>query len=384
MKRILFPLLLALLASATVNAETQRARYGVAETFNFVLYNADGTLDVDEADGGTEVSLSCDEGAETTATNDFADEGTFYSIALTAAELKCERVTVVIAATTTNVFHIQTSALDNGVVAFGTAQSATATTIVLAAATSFADDILNCNAIAITGGTGAGQTKTITDWQASVADTATVSTWVTTPDNTSVYEVYHVPCSTFAADSINAQALAADAGTELGTATWASATRTLSAATNITSTGGTITVSSGGVSLSGTQTFNNTGTWTGNLTGNVSGSVGSVTAGVTLGNDAVSAAAQSAAATAEIVAALLAGQGTLTGTCDSGSTTTCVDNALTQAATSQLDDRMICFDDTFCALITDFTPGTDTVTTTKTAPDTRASRAYTIFPSTAQ
>lgn len=35
-----------------------------------------------------------------------------------------------------------------------------------------------------------------------------------------------------------------------------------------------------GYSLSGTQTFNNTGTWTGNLSGNVTGSVGSVTAGV--------------------------------------------------------------------------------------------------------
>src|SRR5688572_27201605 len=102
MMRYISILLLALL-SISAHAEVWQARYGVAETFNFRLYNADGTLDVDEADGGTEVSLSCNEGAETTATNDFVDEGTFYSIALTATELQCERIAVVIGATTTEV-----------------------------------------------------------------------------------------------------------------------------------------------------------------------------------------------------------------------------------------------------------------------------------------
>lgn len=102
-------LLVALLLTCSAHAEVWQARYGVAETFNFKLYNADGTLDVDEADGGTEVSVSCNEGAETTATNDFVDEGTFYSIALTSGEMSCERVAVVIAATTTEVFFIQTN-----------------------------------------------------------------------------------------------------------------------------------------------------------------------------------------------------------------------------------------------------------------------------------
>lgn len=101
--------LLACLVTLSAQAEVWQARYGVAETFDFKLYNADGTLDVDEADGGTEVSVSCNEGAETTATNDFADEGTFYSIALTATEMQCERIAVVVAATTTEVFFIQTN-----------------------------------------------------------------------------------------------------------------------------------------------------------------------------------------------------------------------------------------------------------------------------------
>jgi hypothetical protein len=111
-RKLLAPILLALAGSLApvAHAEVWQARYGVAEIFNFKLYNADGTLDVDEADGGTEVSVSCNEGAETTATNDFVDEGNFYSISLTATEMQCERIAVVVAATTTEVFFIQTSA----------------------------------------------------------------------------------------------------------------------------------------------------------------------------------------------------------------------------------------------------------------------------------
>lgn len=81
-------------------------------------------------------------------------------------------------------------------------------------------------------------------------------------------------------------------------------------------------------------------------------------------------------------AALLTDQRIILGTCDSGSTTTCVDNALTQADATQLEDRLICFEDGWCALITTFTPASDTATTTKVAPSTRASKAYTIFPAT--
>lgn len=85
---------------------------------------------------------------------------------------------------------------------------------------------------------------------------------------------------------------------------------------------------------------------------------------------------------AENAAAVIAAQGIITGTCDSGSTSTCVDDALTQADNDQLEDRLICFDDGWCALITTFSPGADQVTTTKVAPSTRASKSYTIFPAT--
>lgn len=80
-----------------------------------------------------------------------------------------------------------------GVLAYGTAQAGAAGTIQLAAATSFADDLVNGAVVAIVGGVGVGQTRAITDWVSST-DTASVSpSWTTNPDNTSVYMVFHAP-----------------------------------------------------------------------------------------------------------------------------------------------------------------------------------------------
>lgn len=76
-----------------------------------------------------------------------------------------------------------------GLLESGTLQSATATTAVLRAATSFSDDNAIGATLAIVAGTGIGQSRLITDW-VSATDTATVATWATTPDNTSIYEVY--------------------------------------------------------------------------------------------------------------------------------------------------------------------------------------------------
>lgn len=195
MRNLLF--FLFLVSTCSFGQAVHQAQYGVGATFDFVLFNADGTLDVDEVDGGTEVAISCNEGAETTATNDFVDEGNFYSIAVTAAELTCARATVVISATDTNVFIVETFGDLNAQIlgrgnASGVAQSATSNTIVLASATNIANDFLNEHIIEITGGTGAGQTRLITDWVQST-DTATVSdAWITNPDSTSEYIVHSV------------------------------------------------------------------------------------------------------------------------------------------------------------------------------------------------
>ena len=106
MKRLIpFLLFVPLTVSADYHPPVE---YGVAVTVDFVLYNTDGTLDIDEVDGGTEVTIHCDGDAGTTATNDFVDEGSYYSIALTASETQCARVTLDIAATDRNVVVIPT------------------------------------------------------------------------------------------------------------------------------------------------------------------------------------------------------------------------------------------------------------------------------------
>lgn len=92
------------------------------------------------------------------------------------------------------------------IIGSGTMQAgSTSTTAVLAAATTFADDLLNNgSAIVITGGTGQGQVRLITDWVSS-SDTATVAAWTTTPDNTSTYVVVPI-ASYYALQSYNAGA----------------------------------------------------------------------------------------------------------------------------------------------------------------------------------
>jgi hypothetical protein len=103
---------------------------------------------------------------------------------------------------TTNAFSagaITAAALDAtvqarlGIVAYGTAQAATGTTLQLASASTFADDELIGAVAVITGGSaGVGQSRVITDYVSST-DTATVDTWTTTPTGTITYVVFAAP-----------------------------------------------------------------------------------------------------------------------------------------------------------------------------------------------
>lgn len=122
----------------------------------------------------------------------------------------------------------------------------TSSTAVLRSATAFTDDLINNTVIEVTGGTGAGQVRLIVDWVSST-DTATVNpNWTTTPDNTSTYIVRaappapttaaYMPSVMLGADAVTAAALAADAGTEIGTAVWATTTRILTALDEDTTT----------------------------------------------------------------------------------------------------------------------------------------------------
>lgn len=81
-----------------------------------------------------------------------------------------------------------------GVVDQGTAQSATATTLVLRSAAAFADSELVGATILITGGTGVGQSRSITAYVGST-DTATVNNWTTAPSGTITYMIFGTAAS---------------------------------------------------------------------------------------------------------------------------------------------------------------------------------------------
>lgn len=76
-----------------------------------------------------------------------------------------------------------------GAVQTGTAQAGGASTITLAAAASAVDDAYNGMRVAVTGGTGAGQERAITDYVGSTRVATVDSPWATAPDATSAYAV---------------------------------------------------------------------------------------------------------------------------------------------------------------------------------------------------
>lgn len=288
----------------------------------------------------------------------------------------------------TNVITCTGSVPALGIIDCGTAQAVTGTTLQLRSAANFDADseIIGATCVIGSASTGAGQSRTVTAYT-NATDTATVATWTTTPTGTITYVCFGTSSSTgsvsiasggitsgsFASGAIDATAIATDA---IGSAEIAAdaigsseiATDAIGSAEVAASAIGASEIADGGI------------TSTEFAAGAIDASAIATDA---IGSAEVAATAASEIGTASATANLTA-QGILTGTCSSGSATTCVDAALTQAAASQLQDRLICFSDSWCAMITTFTPASDTVTTTKSAPSTRASLTYTIFPSTAQ
>jgi hypothetical protein len=80
-----------------------------------------------------------------------------------------------------------------GLVATGTAQAATATSLQLAAAETFADDVPNGMTLVVHGSTqGYSQVRQVTDYVSST-DTATVDAWTVTPSGTITYWLFATP-----------------------------------------------------------------------------------------------------------------------------------------------------------------------------------------------
>lgn len=132
----------------------------------------------------------------------------------------------------------------NGVVASGTAQSATATTIVLASGESFANDTANGMTVLAFGATqGYWQSRIITDYDLAT-DTATVDTWTVTPSGTITYVVIGTPpVPASLTTTITGNATSANVSTSVSTAQSAA----LSSATVAPSAVMSVAASSGGI-----------------------------------------------------------------------------------------------------------------------------------------
>jgi hypothetical protein len=87
----------------------------------------------------------------------------------------------------TNLFEQMRDASDASI-RTNTAQAGAATTITLDTGASASDDFYNGNTVEILSGTGYGQERVITDYVGSTK-VATVATWTTNPDNTSIFKI---------------------------------------------------------------------------------------------------------------------------------------------------------------------------------------------------
>lgn len=159
--------------------DTLLAEYGRAKTIHFELFEIDGIdFRVDAADSGANCIVMTDEAAEGTATNDFVDEGTGYSLLLTAVEMAGARITVYVVDAATKVWldkaiHIETFGHQssahpnlspywtNGAVA---AAAQTSTVFIVDGFTEATDDHLIGGTVVFTSGVNLGQARPISDY----------------------------------------------------------------------------------------------------------------------------------------------------------------------------------------------------------------------------
>lgn len=166
-----------------MGGEVYLAEYGRAKTIHFDLVEVDGVdLRVDAVDGGSDCIVMTDEAAEGTATNDFVDEGTGYSLLLDAGEMTGARITVYVIDSATKVWLDKTIQIEtfghlssahpflspywtNGAVNDGSASSTVWTFDGFTEAT--ANHVIGSE-LTFTSGANAGQCRTVTDYTSTV------------------------------------------------------------------------------------------------------------------------------------------------------------------------------------------------------------------------
>jgi hypothetical protein len=225
-----------------------------------------------------------------------------------------------------------------GIARQGTAQSVTATTLVMDAAAAFADNELRGAFLAITEATtGAGQTRSVLSNVGST-DTLTVDTWDTTPTGTIKFKLFHAPPAPATPPVVDVTKWNGTAVATPDTAGYPKVTMKVgTGAGEMSISGGIVNADMvklstdataadnaesffDGTGYAGTNnvipsvttvTGNVNGNVTGNVGGNVTGSVGSVAAGgitaSSIAADAIGASELATDAVTEIVTGVLAG-----------------------------------------------------------------------------
>lgn len=169
----------------------------------------------------------------------------------------------------------------------GTAQGGGSTTITLDSGASSSNSYYNDTLVLITGGTGAGQARGITNYVGSTKVATVTSAWITNPDNTSVFVIYPFAFG------------AASSPSTIAAAVW-----------DLSRTGHSNSGSFGeGVSsVQGNVTGSVNGNVDGDISGNVNGSVGSIASGgivaASFATDSITNTALAASAVTEIQSGL--------------------------------------------------------------------------------
>ena len=160
-----------------------------------VTRSTDGTLSVYKDNSDTQTTTGVTSGEDTdgltgihrftiATTDSFYTPGSTFFVILSGATVDSASVAAPVGCFTIG---------KSGCLRRGTAQSATASTVVLDAAAALGDDIVIGSVIQITGGTGIHQSRIVTDY-VTATDTATVSPdWTTTPDSTSTFALWASP-----------------------------------------------------------------------------------------------------------------------------------------------------------------------------------------------
>ena len=190
-------------------------KYGAATTVPITLFEVDGVdFRVDAVHATGDSKMTKDEGAEANTGSGFVDEGSGYSLALTATEMQAARIQIhFIDQTATKVWLDTTLVIET----YGHASAQHAVDLddgVRAGLTALPNAVAEAAGGLYTRGTGAGQIKQTANGQVDVNVAAMVANVLTaTAINTDA-----ITAAKIAADALGASELAADAANEIADA----------------------------------------------------------------------------------------------------------------------------------------------------------------------